>query len=77
MGRTRAIIENIAVALSCVCLACASADGLWVKELTWSQQPTVHYKHIGMLAVEGAEAGKRAQACRANSPASTAVVHSS
>jgi len=33
------------------------SDGLWVKELNWMQQPTVHFKHIAMLAVEGKDAG--------------------
>ncbi len=44
------------------CVSACLSDGLWVKELTWLQQPTVHFKHIAMLAVEGADAGERASA---------------
>jgi transmembrane protein 231 len=32
-------------------------NGLWVKEMTELQQPTVHFKHIALLAVEGSAVG--------------------
>ena len=35
-----------------------ASDGLWVKEMTELQQPTVHFKHIALLAVEGSAVGE-------------------